>query len=571
MLTENQLELLGDRIAGLYQELEQDVIADIARRIKNTGRYTETAELMAQAMYENGASPAQIRVEVMKILNADRAYQEEVAKNTLEWKKYIKSEIEEAKRIAEEEGNRIIADAGDMSFNADLAVWEQSGKKLTKDSSFTRLVREMSIVTAGTLKNLTRTMGFKGAHDFTSIRDLYIHSLDKALLKMAAGAFSYDQAVNDCIKELAKSGLRSVDYASGRSYQLDTAVRMCIRTACHQLSGKISMRNCETTGTDLVEVDAHWGARPDHAVWQGKVYSRSGKNKKYPPLSICRYGAADGLMGVNCRHRFYPFFEGISVPNKWEPEPGAKEYNGKKYSYYDATQRQRKMERDIRATKREIEAQKAVGGSTKELEAKKRRQIKEYHQFSNAMDISAKDNRLRVVAGSSNLRKTHTQDIINRSIGKSQKKFKESEAFRKGNTYRKKANGIEIIDNATYNKLIRNVIKNGGIVIRGTDEVEEHLKNNNCTAACIGDVLLFSKNATISDVLEETYHFYQNMKKMNINKPAHERLLLNEIDAQEYLISVADKYHIPEGERVVTRKNLASYRKELEKYYENHK
>lgn len=406
MLTENQLELLGDRIAGLYQELEQDVIADIARRIKNTGRYTETAELMAQAMYENGASPGQIRAEVMKILNADRAYQEEVAKNTLEWKKYIKSEIEEAKRIAEEEGNRIIADAGDMSFNADLAVWEQSGRKLTKDSSFTRLIREMSIVTAGTLKNLTRTMGFKGAHDFASIRDLYIHSLDKALLKMAAGAFSYDQAVNDCIKELAKSGLRSVDYASGRSYQLDTAVRMCIRTACHQLSGKISMRNCETTGTDLVEVDAHWGARPDHAVWQGKVYSRSGKNKKYPPLSICRYGAADGLMGVNCRHRFYPFFEGISVPNKWEPEPGAKEYNGKKYSYYDATQRQRKMERDIRATKREIEAQKAVGGSTKELEAKKRRQIKEYHQFSNAMDISAKDNRLRVVAGSSDLTKT---------------------------------------------------------------------------------------------------------------------------------------------------------------------
>lgn len=406
MLTENQLELLGDRIAGLYQELEQDVIADIARRIKKTGRYTETAELMAQAMYENGASPRQIRAEVMKILNADRAYQEEVAKNTLEWKKYIKSEIEEAKRIAGEEGNRIIADAGDMSFNADLAVWEQSGKKLTKDSSFTRLVREMGIVTAGTLKNLTRTMGFKGAHDFASIRDLYIHSLDKALLKMAAGAFSYDQAVNDCIKELAKSGLRSVDYASGRSYQLDTAVRMCIRTACHQLSGKISMRNCETTGTDLVEVDAHWGARPDHAVWQGKVYSRSGKNKKYPPLSICRYGAADGLMGVNCRHRFYPFFEGISVPNKWEPEPGAKEYNGKKYSYYDATQRQRKMERDIRATKREIEAQKAVGGSTKELEAKKRRQIKEYHQFSNAMDISAKDNRLRVVAGSSDLTKT---------------------------------------------------------------------------------------------------------------------------------------------------------------------
>lgn len=451
MLTENQLELLGDRIAGLYQELEQDVIADIARRVKKAGRYTETAELMAQAMMENGSSPAQIRAEVMKILKADRAYQEEVAKNTLEWKKYIKSEIEAAKRAAEEEGNRIIADAGDMSFNTDLSVWKQAGKTLTKDSAFTRLVAEMSIATAGTLKNLTKTMGFKGPHDFTSIRDLYIHSLDKALLKMSAGGFSYDQAVNDCIKELAKSGLRSVDYASGRSYQLDTAVRMCVRTACHQLSGKISMRNCEATGTDLVEVDSHWGARPDHAVWQGKVYSRSGKNKKYPPLSVCRYGAVDGLMGVNCRHRFYPFFEGISVPNEWEPEPGAKEYNGKKYSYYDATQRQRKMERDIRATKREIEAQKSIGGNTKELEAKKRRQIKEYHQFSNAMDIRAKDNRLRVAAGSSDLTKTKAYKFA-KSLEKSGHDVKINERIIGNDDFRipksqfLKADFLEILD-----------------------------------------------------------------------------------------------------------------------------
>lgn len=420
MLTEEQLEIFGDRMAGLYQAFEQDIIADIARRVKKTGRYTETAELMAQAMYHAGASPAKIRAEVMKALRANKAYQDTVAQNTLEWKKYVKSEIKAMKETAAKEGNTIIAEAGDMSFNYDLSMWEQAGKKLAKDSSIAKMVEEMSIATAGTFENLTKTMGFKGPHDFTSIQELYIRSLDKAVLKMATGTFSFDQCVNDAVREMSQSGLRSVDYASGRTYQLDTAARMCIRTSCHKLAGSISMRNCETTGTDLVEVSAHWGAREEHAAWQGKIYSRSGKNKKYPPFSICQYGAVDGLMGVNCRHTFYPFFEGISTPNKWKPEPNPKEYKGKIYTYTEATQKQRKMERDIRATKRELEAQKAIGGDTKLLEARKRKQIADYHNFSKEMDISPKDNRLRVIAGSSDVSRTK---VVRRTVKSGAKSF----------------------------------------------------------------------------------------------------------------------------------------------------
>ena len=405
MLTENQLEMLGDQIAALYQALEQDVIADIARRVKKTKRFTETAELMAQAMKETGKSPDQIRAEVMKLIRADKAFQDEVAKNTKEWKEFVREEIKATEAAAKEAGNDIIANAGDMSFNYDMEAWQQAGMTLTKDSAFTRMVEEMSKATAGTLKNLTRSTGFKGVHGTTALKNAYRQYLDKALMKMSTGTFSYDQCVNDCVKELAQSGLRSVDYASGRTYQLDTAARMAIRTANSQLAGQISMHYIEETDTDLVEVSAHWGARPEHAAWQGKIYSRSGKNKKYPNFSVCHYGAVDGLKGINCRHDFYPFFEGISEPNTWPDEPKPQEYHGKTYNYYQATQKQRRMERDIRATKREIEAQKAIGGDTSLLEAQKRKQIKEYHNFSNAMGIRAKDNRLRVIAGTSDLKK----------------------------------------------------------------------------------------------------------------------------------------------------------------------
>lgn len=408
MLTENQLEMLGDKAAELMQEAEQDIIADIARRIKKTGRFTETAELRVMALRKAGWSTQKIRVEVMNILNADPEYKKFVANNTKQYKRDVMSAIRQMEKEAAKAGDDIIAEAGDMSYNSDLYAWHQAGETLTKDSSIVKIVEEMGATTGGTLKNLTRTMGFKGPHDFVALHSAYIRYLDKALMKMIMGGVSYDAAVEDSVREMARSGLRSVDYASGRTYQLDTAARMCIRTSAHQLSAKISERNCDVMGQDLVEVSEHWGARPSHQIWQGKIYSRSGKNKKYPPFKECHYGEADGLCGVNCRHTFHPFFEGISESTKWQKEPDPKEYGGKMYSYYDATQKQRAMERQIRSTKREIEAMRSIGGNTSELESQKKRQIREYHKFSHAMDISPKDNRLRVVKGSSDLNKTET-------------------------------------------------------------------------------------------------------------------------------------------------------------------
>lgn len=86
---------------------------------------------------------------------------------------------------------------------------------------------------------------------------MYTNEMDLATLKLATGTFSYDQVVNDCVHRLAQSGLRTVDYASGRNYQLDTAVKMQLRTACSQLAGRIMEANIESTGVDLVITDQH--------------------------------------------------------------------------------------------------------------------------------------------------------------------------------------------------------------------------------------------------------------------------------------------------------------------------
>ena len=555
---------------SLFQDLEDEVIADIARRVKKTGRYTETAELMAKHMREQGYSPAKIQAEVMKYLRADKDFQMAVAENTKAYKEEVREIIKKTVAEAKKAGDELIAEAGDMAWNEDLSMWSENGVDLKKPNSMSQLKAAFAAQTANELKNLTRSTGFKNANSGTvGVANAYQRELDLALLKVATGTFSYDQAVQDCVHRLAESGLRSINYESGRAFQLDTAVRMCVRTGCSQLAGRIMEANLESTGQDLVITSQHMGSRPEHAPWQNKVFSYSGKSKKYPDFfKETGYGTVTGLKGANCTHDFYPFWEGASVIPEDIKEPEPVMIDGKEYTYYQATQKQRSMERDIRALKREINACEALGMDSKELRSKLKQKVAEYRKFSDSAILKPKMNRLRVNKEIVDKTKSSSYKKLEEVVNKSQEQFETMENFRKGKTHRKITDDVEIIDDATYNKLIKKVKKNGGIVIRGTEEVEEHLKKQGATASCISDIILFSKNTTISDVLEETYHFEQNIKKMNNDKPLEEKFLLNEIDAQKYLLSVAQKYHIPEKELDVTRENLRRYEKLLEEYYE---
>lgn len=410
--------LIDKYIIGLYQNLEDEVIADIARRVKKTGRYTETAELMAKSMVEQGYSAEKIQAEVMKMIRADTDYQMAVAENTKAYKQEVQDIINNTVKEAKAAGNELVAEAGNMAWNNDLSMWQEHGVDLKHPNSMSQLLAAFQAQTAGQLKNLTKTMGFKNTVlGTTGVLNAYQREMDLALLKVSTGTFSYDQAVNDCIHRLAQSGLRSIDYASGKTYQLDTAVRMSVRTGMSQLAGKVMEENLKSSGQDLVITSQHMGSRPEHAPWQNKVFSYSGKSKKYPDFfKETGYGTAAGLKGVNCTHDFYPFWEGASVipDDIVEPDPVA--VNGREYTYYQATQQQRKMERGIRATKREIEAQRAIGGDTTELQAQLRKQTTDYHMFSKDVGIRAKDNRLRVASGSSDLKKTKSYAVMNKSI-----------------------------------------------------------------------------------------------------------------------------------------------------------
>ncbi len=412
MLTDEQKDTIGMALTPLYQQLERDVIGDCVRRLAQTGRLTETAEIMADALRTKGYSPAEIRREIMRAIHADAALQREIAENTRAYKRLVRREIARVNAEAEVQSAALWEKAGNLAFHEDLSTW-QGGAKPVRDSAFADMIAAMKKAAGGELKNLTKTMGFRLMDgSLTRAGQLYTQVMNRALVKLTSGAFSWRQCVKDVCRELGRSGLRTVDYATGAARQIDTAAFNALRTASAQLSAEITMHNVETTETALVEVSAHWGAREgeghaNHAGWQGKIYSVRGSTAKYPNLEEATGYPSDprGLCGYNCRHTFYPFWEGISEPTEFPAEPAPVTVNGKEYSYYQATQEQRRREREIRAMKREANALEAAGetDAAQELRAGIRGKTLEYRQFSKDAGIRAKDERLGVCEGTGDI------------------------------------------------------------------------------------------------------------------------------------------------------------------------
>ena len=431
MLTDEQLEYISAAIVPLFQYLEKEVIADIACRIAKTLTYSRTAELQAIAMMKLGYSPARIRKEAMKMLNADPDFRKAVAKNTLEYKREVRKIINDITRAAYKANEEIVAGAGNMSWANDLSVWKEAGKELTDNSYLKELMDAFTAQTNGELKNMTQTTGFKTMSGYEGIENAYRRELDKAVIKICSGTFSQDKVVRDVVHDLAQSGLRSIDFASGYSMQLDTAARLAVRTGCHQLAGKMQDENIKQTGENLVYVSKHWGARntgtghANHEQWQGRVYFiNEGKDYSEEAKRIGQDYITDlwratgysvdgahesdptGLYGYNCRHRHYVWFEGASSLPKEQAEPKPVTIDGKTYDYYAMTQKMRAMERNIRALKREKEAEEALGNDTRELQVKIKEKTAKYKEFCKMCGVPEETSRIRYECGTADLKKT---------------------------------------------------------------------------------------------------------------------------------------------------------------------
>lgn len=192
--------------------------------------------------------------------------------------------------------------------------------------------------------------------------DLWNRTVARAVTRVNTGEATADRAVHEAVREMMRQGISTVTYRdaeTGRqtvTNRVDVAVRRHVRTQIAQDGMRRTLEVCGEAGIQLVEVSSHGGARPSHARWQGRVYSLNGETEvdgvTYKDFySETGYGKVDGLGGANCRHSFGPWLPG--TPRMYSPDPGHPSGLGND-EVYRLRQGQRRRERDIRQTKREL-------------------------------------------------------------------------------------------------------------------------------------------------------------------------------------------------------------------------
>lgn len=325
MLTPEQLQNLPQELTDLYDQLSEFILRDIARRIAKGAEITDTAEYQLYRAKSLGLSTDEIAAKIAEI-NGSSA-----------------SEI-----------NRLIREAAAQSDEFDrkmLGADKGAAVPLEENTQLQKLISAQIVETAGKCENLTNTMGFAD-HDFLgrvyylSMTDMYRREMDSAHMKVATGATDYMTAIRQACNKLAASGVRTIDYESGRSDRIEVAARRAILTSVAHVTHRISEQNGEELGADGWEMSAHSGSRPSHAVYQGRQYTQEQYERIIKPL----------ISEPNCRHDVFPIILGVSEPVYTEEELQNIDqppftYEGRTYTAYEASQQMRKMERAMRKQK----------------------------------------------------------------------------------------------------------------------------------------------------------------------------------------------------------------------------
>lgn len=543
MLTPDYLLHCTDSLTELLDAYDNAVVSDIARRIVKTGYVTETAKHQIRQAQQMG------------LLYDD-----------------IIQEIAQRTNITDSMVRTLFENAGVETVRTDNRLYTAAGLQptdLRASPAMLQMLQAGYENTLGTMHNLTLTTA-------NTAQQAYISACDLAMLQVQSGAMSYQQAIRAAIQSAASDGTR-VLYPSGRTDRIEVAVRRAVLTGVAKTCRTIGEYNAASCGCDLMELSAHAGARPSHARWQGQLVSLSGK-RGYLSKDDIGYGSGDGFGGYNCRHDWYPFFPGISQRNYSQEKLNQLEtmtvnYNGQEIPYYDATQEQRRLERRVRDCKLRLSATDAARQETKD--PKLRAQLDEDFAKQSKALREARDKLADFQTGTGLLPDTSRTQVygFGRSIAQkavaAQKRvdksggggiMKATEMFRQKPHNRKIGeDGKKRIDQATYHRIVNPAIRKGANIQLADGEWKEHLGKNRASAVTIGDTIFFTEDATVSDVLEEVHHFYQNKSGLNAKYDAKQREVMNEIEAKEYLLSVKEKYNIPPEEIADTEEQLRNY------------
>lgn len=373
MLAPDYLDHAPDRLVLLFQQVEDDILRDVARRISKMEALTPTANWQLWRYEQTEA----LRQSVVKKLA-----------------RYTGKSEAEIRRLMQEAATR--------AMEAEDEIYYHYGKEPTpfaENETLQALLNAGYQQTAGTFHNLTATTANTVSGQFEA-------ALDRAHLKVSSGAFDYKSAVKSAVDSLADT-MKYVTYPTGHTDTLEVAARRAVLTGVNQTGAKLQVARADEMGVEFFETTAHGGARPSHAEWQGRQFHRGGAvdymGKHYPDFEAATgYGTGAGLCGWNCRHTFFAIFPELGAPPAWTQESlealNARdiEYNGGRYTRYEISQMQRARERAVRKYKRRYLAEDAAGADTTASAVKLRQARQELAEFITATGSRADSARISV-------------------------------------------------------------------------------------------------------------------------------------------------------------------------------
>lgn len=363
MLTPDQITALRDMSGQIIYPIVEFLIEDIAQRVSEAGQLTSTAAYQTWKLQKLGVSQKQLKKELAKRLKVSQAQVEQ-----------------------------LLTQAAETGYNFDISRFPTvEALPFSENTSLQQILDATVKLAQDDLSNVTQTIGFIAPDGkCEELTKAYQRTCDFAFQKVATGAQDYVSAIRDATRHLAEKGIRTIDYESGVHTSLEAAVRRNIMGGLGLMNEQITQQNHDDLGCDGWEISAHSGSAPDHEPIQGKQYSDAAYTRLNNSL-VRRIGT------LNCGHSAMPIIMGVNEPQytteeleefRQRNEAGI-DFEGKHYTLYEATQRQRSLERSVRKTKRKILIDEATGDAEK-LQWDQVRLVRtreEYHRFSKAAGL----------------------------------------------------------------------------------------------------------------------------------------------------------------------------------------
>ena len=361
MLPPSYLDQMPDAFVQLWQQVEEQILQDVARRIGKMDKVTAAANWQLWRYQQTEA----LRNDVVKLLAKYSGKSETAIRKLL---------LQAATEAMERE------DAIYYHYDMEPTPFEES-------AALNNLLDAGARQTCGTWQNITATTA-------NTVTGAFERTLDAAWLKVSTGAFDYKTAVKQAVDSLADE-MPMVTYPSGHKDSIEVAARRAVLTGVNQTTGKLQVARADEMGVAFFETTAHGGARPSHAEWQGRRFHRGGavdyKGRHYPDFEAATgYGTGAGLCGWNCRHTFFAVFPELGDPPQWTQEQLRElnardiEWNGKKYTAYEISQMQRARERNVRRWKKRYLAEDAAGLDTTDSAVRLRAARQSLAEFAQA-------------------------------------------------------------------------------------------------------------------------------------------------------------------------------------------